>query len=370
MNFFDDGYILASLPIIIGHLALPPLSYYSGSEGSLWQEFVPDLLPSEEIMKSLSFDFQSFDLSHPQWTWITHLFVHADYGHLFNNLTAAIQFGLPVYKMFGATGMNILFIGGGVFASFPTILYKYERERLSKDIQAIVSADSSYIPKFISNIWNKTVSSLSNKFVNNIPKKFIGSSGAVCACMGADLVIMCKECYDVISDEYRAENNPRTASSSSSRTSGLSTGRWEIFVKSFENFKTNHVAHIQGAIFGVLFATLFGTVIPYFRKRNKRRTYYLPASKHPFIIAYLFNRYLLPEHFAAPTSRSYDIVIKSKAPNRPKEFQHSLLSRNTSSRGVKKLRCSEFAIICLSNAGSQLDLIKEDIPSKDRQYHF
>lgn len=329
MSYYD--YAVAFLPLAVGHLFLPPLCIFSGKsdlnseELKYFFEVVYSLIPSEivnpEFMNSLVLDVSSRAPS-PPFTWITYLFVHANYHHLLSNLTAAIQFGYPVHLAFGSNGMYFLFLIGGVLSSYPSPLYDYGKSVLVNDFEALTTTDNEYLPTFIKYPYNHYMKSLSKKLANLSPSKYIGSSGAVCAFLGADVVIMandimnillkCQEqvkfghrnsseryCINSVETKYstwigwavgmitiilgrsdichtltvnalnilrsisyiRSEVNDVYAKSDLGVSSKL-----EVLSKTFSKFRINHVAHIQGALVGASFAGLFLFVIPFMRK--------------------------------------------------------------------------------------------------------
>jgi hypothetical protein len=126
------AYLQSFLPLLIGHVIVPPLSSFKFESPPLIldsffnivytiiDEIYPNTLLSEKFVNSLILDQRALP---DDKTWITHLFVHGDYNHLIGNLSAALQFGYPIYKEFGSEGLYILFLFGGVFASIPSMLY-------------------------------------------------------------------------------------------------------------------------------------------------------------------------------------------------------------------------------------------------------
>lgn len=137
-NFFE--YLVAFSPIAIGHLCIPPLSYfeYFREENDeritkifdLIYSLVPtvflkkDFVSSLLLVKSKEFSIKSSS--------ITHLFVHATYDHLIGNLSSALVFGGPVCDEFGAMGLYALFLGGGLFSSLTTFLHADQLNALNE----------------------------------------------------------------------------------------------------------------------------------------------------------------------------------------------------------------------------------------------
>ena len=127
-------FLIAILPIVGFHLILPPIAYFRGERlnNDEIQEFlelvfyssIPRELFNEKFITQLTYDSagKTFTLN-----LLRHIFVHADYNHLFGNLSAASQLSFPVYREFGGVGLYILFFSGGVLASIPTFLHKDQK---------------------------------------------------------------------------------------------------------------------------------------------------------------------------------------------------------------------------------------------------
>jgi membrane associated rhomboid family serine protease len=108
-NYLDESgylnYFLAMSPIIIGHLAVPPLNYLRKSIplpeaiGPIFEIIYdiigPDILTTSEV-EDLVLDPLNCPV-HKRKRWLTHMFVHVDYNHLLSNLISAIQLGYPIY---------------------------------------------------------------------------------------------------------------------------------------------------------------------------------------------------------------------------------------------------------------------------------
>ena len=132
-------FLIQFLPIAIAHIALPPISYFSGE--SFDSEFLNDLFASiySAVPQSIlnrrfiySLVNDSSNGTDLRWTMLTHIFVHTSYEHMFGNLSAALQFSYPVYNEFGTFGLYFLFLSGGAFASLPTFLKKNQKSAFSK----------------------------------------------------------------------------------------------------------------------------------------------------------------------------------------------------------------------------------------------
>ena len=132
-------FLIHFLPIALAHIALPPLSYFSGEtfDNEILDEFfrfiysvTPQSFLSRKFIYSLVNDSSNgVDF---EWTMLTHIFVHTSYEHMFGNLSAALQFAYPVYNEFGAVGLYFLFLSGGAFASLPTFLRQNQKSAFSQ----------------------------------------------------------------------------------------------------------------------------------------------------------------------------------------------------------------------------------------------
>ena len=131
-------YILAFLPIVAAHVAIPPMSFFRGERlsNALLQDIfsyiyslTPQQLLSADYVRSLLYN--SADWPNIKSTIVTHMFVHNDYQHLLGNLNAAFQASFPIYAEFGAVGLYFLFISGGAIASFPSFLHEDQKRAFS-----------------------------------------------------------------------------------------------------------------------------------------------------------------------------------------------------------------------------------------------
>lgn len=332
-NYYD--YVSSFLPIAVAHVCLPPLCLFSGKidlksdELKFLFELIYSLMPSDiitpEFMETLILDVSSKNQS-PFFTWVTHLFVHANYAHMLNNLTAALQFGFPVYQVFGSNGMYALFICGGAISSYPSPLYASGKAVIINDFESITTTDNKYLPSFIKSTWNNNMKLLSKKLADRFPTRYVGSSGAVCAFIGADLIILLNDSVKILTEcQKQIENNQNTSNtliigrrtwsqwvirlisamksksnatiltmnvlnilrSMSYITSEINhvygksdlgaSSRLKLLSDTLSKFRVNHVAHIQGALVGAGVAGLFLIVVPAVRKFFSSGTGKLPS---------------------------------------------------------------------------------------------
>ena len=138
-------YAFAAVPLVIGHIIIPPLSWFGGERvyldghTDIFTEFydkaVPPILLSAKYVHSLVADSKEpFNYRN-----ITSIFVHSTYSHMFNNLSACIQFGLPVYLEFGSNGLYFVFLVGGAVASFPSFLHDDQKKELARVVTSKIS---------------------------------------------------------------------------------------------------------------------------------------------------------------------------------------------------------------------------------------
>ena len=125
--------------------------------------------------------------------YITHLFLHADYRHLYNNLSALINLAYPAYHEFGAIGVYCLFFGGGVAAALPSFIHDEQKKRSLKDIEGLVlTKDSENLPVFL----KKIIKSVSRTVHDTItPTCSCGSSGAISAFSGCYLTLCIRDLF-------------------------------------------------------------------------------------------------------------------------------------------------------------------------------
>lgn len=168
------------IPISFLHLILPPLSPMDyGALSPLCKDLLEQLyrlLPSEFLrpgfIMSLMFDPDQHAFHSLQW--LSAMFVHSNYNHLFSNLSSALSMGYPVYHELGGEIMYLLYFLGG-YASFLPIHEFTKRDRNSRPD----SEWKSYMEKYLK---RKTLS--------------CGSSGAVCSLLGSNFVILAMKVYE------------------------------------------------------------------------------------------------------------------------------------------------------------------------------
>ena len=186
----DDSvfeYLICSSPLIVGQLLIPPLSYFGRKEIlppaleeflDLLYNFLPDEFRNQSFIQSLGLHVNTtFDKQ--QYRWISHMFVHGTYSHLFNNLLALIQLGYPIYLEYGVVGLYGIFFFGGISAALPSKLYTKQRDVISQDFHKLTSTTNQFLPKILIDNWNDSMKRLGIFIVNNVNPIYIGSSGSV-----------------------------------------------------------------------------------------------------------------------------------------------------------------------------------------------
>ena len=102
--------------------------------------------------------------------------------------------------------MYSIFLIGGIVASFPSILHDLHMKREESDIKRIFRMDSIFLPSFVSRGLQDGLSFFAKKLLR-LPRKACGSSGSVCALLGAYIVITLKDCYEAIYRTYKSLRN-------------------------------------------------------------------------------------------------------------------------------------------------------------------
>ena len=289
---------------------IPPISFFRRNEmpRSEYLAFIHKNFP-DEFQFSLLFSSISDQQHFHQW--ITHIFVHTNYEHMFLNLFDTIVCGYSVYNEVGIIGMYAVFIGGGMFSaiSIPSTTENFKL-LLSKLCE----------PNFQ---WTN--------LVNIVPKQSAcGSPGAVCALVGCNLCLTFRDIFSYFLSKpleppltnTNMSSSEDTPSNELATTPEINMGDLTTFLKQmitmpiyigfklfeiycnvailkretqrvFEQSSSTHnfigdkllgywlkytnADHcdwgtIQGMVFGISFGTLFGIVIPsYQRKINRHR---------------------------------------------------------------------------------------------------
>lgn len=259
-------YLWTVLPIAALHVAVPPLSWFWGERiyldgndlfSDVIYRIVPPKLLSEAYVRSLlADDKEPFGIRN-----ITSLFVHGSYSHLFNNLTACIQFGMPVYGEFGSSGLYFVFLAGGAFSSIPTFLHTDQKKELARLLASKLSIGDGTGTGVLGNIarmWNRRgAASVGALAAGLMPTKSCGSSGAVCALMGCQLVLLLRDISTIVYWNVRAsmyeigDDRPYTTSGRRPDDGSRSQRSW----RSHSYRVTRILANTTSRLIHVLFTT-------------------------------------------------------------------------------------------------------------------
>lgn len=201
------SYFIASIPLALAHLCIPPVSSLA-----LIPEFPPEPLRpifkclydvAPPIMQDSNFVYSLMlvqkgnkKLQNLDLRLLTHLFVHATYGHLLGNLVQCVLNGYPAFQHFGPTGFYLLFLSGGVFGSVNAQL-------LFSNWLSSFKPDKSPAPVSWFGIQIPSVRSVVNTLTSaiGIEPTFLccGSSGAVFTLYGSSMVLAVRNLlHDVV----------------------------------------------------------------------------------------------------------------------------------------------------------------------------
>ena len=111
--FLDIDYYLTMLPLVAAHLLVPPVTYLTGLESIPHDSPIGPILSAiynslprafyenrYRIILDLMLRENERGLNHLSSAHLTHIFIHHNFQHLFNNMLAMIMWGYPVYQEF------------------------------------------------------------------------------------------------------------------------------------------------------------------------------------------------------------------------------------------------------------------------------
>jgi membrane associated rhomboid family serine protease len=206
------SYSWAMLPIVLGHVVIPPLYYFRGQRPPheifpVIYACLPRFMVSEEFVVSLALNLTKS--GYQPYQWLTHIFVHADYPHLLNNLMAACTLSGPVFKEFGAQGLYFLFLSGGLIASAQRLFKDTQVNGFTSLWRGVVRdiAGASPITEKIST----KLGNMTQKLSSRLFTKSCGSSGAVCALLGCEFALVLRDVSIIVYNVGKAfiEGPPR-----------------------------------------------------------------------------------------------------------------------------------------------------------------
>ena len=305
----EVNYLLTFAPILLSHLVVPTLSYLAGTEDSPLFNELYDLFPgfTRQYVESLLLDPTRHKLfKDPQW--FTYLFVHGTYTHMLGNLYTAYVCGRPVYFEFGPMGLFFLFFSGGVVSCLPSRFSNDHQRNIRKAIkESFVIRNQPFMPGFLKDVWNSFVPTVGERIVGiQLPTRVCGSSGAVCALLGASTLLGLRDLFrspsvqNFLADHFwrkrNATSNRRRAQDEivvdlhfanhiySIATSiayliheyhiiynsshDLPGPFYERLASILEKAQVGHAAHLQGALYGASVAALLGIALPYLFARG------------------------------------------------------------------------------------------------------
>ena len=296
----DSSYIISLIPLLLGHLVIPPLSLLDGSDrlsnyDVVFANFVaeiyrlvPNKFLSYKYVNSLCCDMKEIakynvlDISRI-WnsTLVTYMFVHADFNHVFGNMLGLIASSKPVYDELGQFGLYSLFLVGGIGAILPSPIHNKQtlmNMLLIDDYIAdsIPSFITDMLPTSISKYVHNATARISNAIIDYLPRKACGSSGAVSAFIGFSIPCDCRDIYNLYKNKYRLDSKVRArkllqiifkviyTSSYLLTEFGLVSldreSRLEVSKSSsnglFSMIFVSHSGHVQGGLIGLMLGLL------------------------------------------------------------------------------------------------------------------
>lgn len=194
-------YLIASVPFILGHMIIPPISFFELNSNppphdlvflfDLVYNFAPSLVFDQRFIFSLVINRN--DLENLPYTidcnpsqLISYMFVHRDYKHLISNLSATLMLGYPVFRQLGLTGYNFTYLFGGIFSILP-LNRIYQNIFMKKTPTSIDWNNLSF-----SSLSNLNIKHTIHSFTSQLGfrKEFsLGSSGACFSLLGCQFVM-------------------------------------------------------------------------------------------------------------------------------------------------------------------------------------
>jgi membrane associated rhomboid family serine protease len=301
-DLFD--YFKAVLPLTLAHLAIPPLSSFQifqakgidvppesiASFIAFLRSISPSFLLNQDfILKLLLERIDVNTLVHKSndlWSYrlITHIFVHKDYTHTMNNLISLLTSGSPIFMEFGYFFFYFIFLAGGITASLPVYraIENSHQHVYAQQNQPTLSNSSLSVSSAIE-VFNKGIKKIVTKVASviGIDRKYIccGSSGGVCAIMGASFIVQChrsisvfRKVYKIITTDDNSSNNAHvgrdlidiglfllsfqsTINFLSNEYSLFRNQDWSTIRTMFSSGNVDlidHEAHLQGFAFGAV----------------------------------------------------------------------------------------------------------------------
>lgn len=158
---------------------------------------------------------------------ITHLFVHHNYEHLFQNLLASIWNGYKIYKMKGGAFYYCIYFGGGIVSKLPVDNMIFDTISANEELDLVKTAE-----KYMTSIFHTL----------GIQYKSLscGSSGAVFALMGSNLILAIQSLLNQF-QSYKSIHKPTTTATTTTTTDKgnfLTTIDWGLLLSIGGNLST------------------------------------------------------------------------------------------------------------------------------------
>jgi membrane associated rhomboid family serine protease len=115
------------LPLIAGHIALPPLSYVARSELPPVQvlkdiyEMLPNGVESWKWMANNMFLCNEWVQETPL-CWISHIFIHGDYSHMIGNVISLLFAAAGARQNASLEWVYFVFFAGGMASVIPSVV--------------------------------------------------------------------------------------------------------------------------------------------------------------------------------------------------------------------------------------------------------
>ena len=292
-------------PLIILNVVVPPYQYLQGASDTCRVASQTGLeylyIVWEDLWGSFGFEFLkkgAYYIGCPPENYISYIFLHNNYDHLFNNMLGLCEYGFLIYTHINishlytlpstVTYLYLLFFGGGIVAALPSKLHDDDgKYNLIPYLQPLLKqSDLPYADTL-----HKVVQKVTTKIGSlNVYPIVLGSTGALYAFKACSIILQLKQLYYFGSNIYKdlqrkyrhrpsqlfhvqdifdstiSELKNHLSTVLISIVSIISNSR-NIVVeyqsiynnlegKNVSNFMS-HSIKVQGAIFGILFGLLF-----------------------------------------------------------------------------------------------------------------
>lgn len=204
------------------------------------------------------------------WTAASHMFVHASYAHLGNNLLSlAVSSREPWIRLGPTLFWSVFMLGGGASALNSPLKTLQTKKKLLNWIRA-----PPWLRAFVPYTWHSSIQSWRDRATGEITNalrphiKLVGCSGGVSAVAGVNFGIVLETLLDCASGSGSAMSGimavadiVKIASVVSKETTILLSGA---------NTNVDHSAHLTGFAFGMAFYGLFACHSKWRRKKKRR----------------------------------------------------------------------------------------------------